>query len=288
MKKMYKHYIEKFYPVKNSATDEHFSEIEETSCTDPLLVEQGRTLTGFRFFDVDARKKENFVAGDIVNCSPMYYFGQRITLDIDSDFSCVALMKNYLQTYGLESAIFCKNGKIIKDIPDGAMTIEELKEVAKKEFGEKYIFDEGEFFKGLACCLSHAGSDVVYMENDSYWPLTDEVDLGTDEEVVVRTYSIYEDGYELVSKSSILPVDRLGVRNVSTYINLNQVMDLVEPLYLEHPYLNDIMSNVRVEVFASGTEGIENKMIDAAIEELDSKDVSEERLVYEKTRKNDN
>ena len=290
MGKVYKHYIEKFYPVRDSKSDEVFSEIEEVSYIDPLLIEHDGIMTSFRFFDVSARKKGNFVESDMVNCSPMYYFGQRVTLEDDTLYGCVSLMKSYLQMYGLESAIFCKNGKIIKDIPDEAMTILELKEIAKREFGEKFIFDEGEFFRGLACCLSYAGCDVTYMENDSYWPLSEEIDLGDEEEeVAVRTYSIYEDGYELVNKSSILPVDKLGVRNISTYINLNQVMDLVEPLYLEHPYLDSIMSNVRVLVFADGTSGIENKMIDAAIEEFDGRRSckNSDSYIYEKLRRND-
>lgn len=284
MKKTCKHYIEKIYPVKNSKTNEQVSMVEETLCTEPLMVDVDKTLTGFRLFDVVASKKGNVTVDDAIKCSPMYYQGQRITADDEEGvYGSVDLMKNYLKTYGLDSAIFCKNGSIIKDIPDGAMTVSEANAEAIKRIGEKYIFEEDAFFKGLACCLSYSGSDVTLTMHDAYWPLTDDIDLGDDEEaVVVRTYSIYEGEYELVSKSAILPTDKLGVSSVKTYLNLNQVMTMVEPLYQEHPFLNKVMQAVRVEVFENGANDIENKMLNAAIEMSNNNEDSAGTIVYEK------
>lgn len=288
MKNKYKHYVEKVY--RGSDTGENRSVVEETICEDPLLISPDKDLIGFRFFDARAIEEDGrVILKSKNNISPMYYFGQRVNVDDPEGIYCsVDLMISYLKTHGLDSAIFCKCGEIIKQIPKGAKTIKEVSEEVKKKIGEQYVFDEGDFFNGLASCLECMGGKVTLTVSDSFWPVTDDIDLGDDEEVaVVRTYCIYDDEFEVVQKHTVLGTDDLGDSRVKSYLDLNQVMSIVEPLYQEYPALSSIMSKVRVEVFANGCGDISNKMINAAIDTLANGDAYKTAVVYEKSRKHE-
>lgn len=288
MKKGYKQYIEKHYPVIGS--DEENIVIEEVSSVEPLLVNFSDKITCFRYFEAKPCKTDDgVVLKDRSNYSKMYYFGNRVSTDDEMGiYVSRDIMINYLKSNGYDNAIFCRNGKIVCNVSDDTLTMDEAKEIERRRIADTYVFNEEDFFTGLAMCLGYVGRDVSLMIHDSYWYLSDEIDLGEEEEMVpVRTYQVFEQTYPLVSKSSIIPGDTIGDTRIGTSINLNQIMDVVEPLYLEHPYLNGIMNKVKLDVFAGNSSSIKDLMFDAAIDRLDNREAYERAIVYEKTR-NDN
>ena len=250
MKKGYKQYIEKHYPVIGS--DEEDIVIEEVSSVEPLLVNFSDKITCFRYFEAKPCKTDDGVdLKDRSNYSKMYYFGNRVSADDEMGiYVSRDIMINYLKSNGYDNAIFCRNGKIVFNVSDDMLTMDEAKEIERRRIADAYVFNEEDFFTGLAMCLGYVGRDVSLMIHDSYWYLSDEIDLGEEEEMVpVRTYQIFEQTYPLVSKSSIIPGDTIGDTRIGTSINLNQIMDVVEPLYLEHPFLNGIMNKVKLDFF---------------------------------------
>lgn len=286
MKKGYKQYIEKYYPI--SGSDEENIVIEEVSSVNPLLVNFSDKITSFRYFEAKPSKTEDgIVLKDRSNYSKMYYFGNRVSADDELGvYISRDIMINYLKNNGYDNAIFCRNGRIVSNVSDDTLTIDEVKEIERKHIAETYIFNEEDFFTGLAMCLGYVGRDVSLMVHDSYWYLSDEIDLADEEEMVpIRTYQIFEQTFPLVSKSSIIPGGIIGDTRIGTSINLNEIMDVVEPLYLEHPYLSGIMNKVKLDIFAGSDDSIRDLMFDAAIDKLDNREVYEKAIIYEKTRK---
>lgn len=286
MKKGYKQYIEKYYPI--SGSDEENIVVEEVSSVNPLLVSFSDKITSFRYFEAKPSKTEDgIVLKDRSNYSKMYYFGNRVSADDELGvYISRDIMINYLKNNGYDNAIFCRNGRIVCNVSDDTLTIDEAKEIERKHIAETYIFNEEDFFTGLAMCLGYVGRDVSLMVHDSYWYLSDEIDLADEEEMVpIRTYQIFEQTFPLVSKSSIIPGGIIGDTRIGTSINLNEIMDVVEPLYLEHPYLSGIMNKVKLDIFAGSDDSIRDLMFDAAIDKLDNREVYEKAIIYEKTRK---
>ena len=286
MKKGYKQYIEKYYPI--SGSDEENIVVEEVSSVNPLLVSFSDKITSFRYFEAKPSKTEDgIVLKDRSNYSKMYYFGNRVSADDEMGvYISRDIMINYLKNNGYDNAIFCRNGRIVCNVSDDTLTIDEAKEIERKHIAETYIFNEEDFFTGLAMCLGYVGRDVSLMVHDSYWYLSDEIDLADEEEMVpIRTYQIFEQTFPLVSKSSIIPSSIIGDTRIGTSINLNEIMDVVEPLYLEHPYLSEIMNKVKLDVFAGSDDSIRDLMFDAAIDKLDNREAYEKAIIYEKTRK---
>ena len=273
MKKSNKIRIEKYYLNTDGQGERIYSVIEDFKEANPLLVCEERNLVGFSFLGDDKKIK--------------YYFGQRVTIyDEEGKYITVDLMKKYLREHGFEEAIFLKGGVIITDKVDMAKTIYEVQAETKRKLEESILFDAGEFFEGLGLCLGHAGCDITYTVSDSFWSLSDEIDLGVDEEeVAIRTYIIYEDGYNLLSKAFILGSNKLGNSDCKTFINFYDAMNISESLFLEHPYLSRIIACLKEDVlFSNNVENISDRMLDIAFNVVDGGKNSSESYRYYKTK----
>lgn len=286
MKKQCMHFIEKYYPNKDADNEKMFVMLSSADSLDPLDVEYTNGIMGFQFFDLTI-DDDGKIGDQRVNCSPTYFFGRRITLDdVEGVYCSVDLMKNYLRAKGLKEAIFCNNGRIIQDPTERTMTIDEYRNSLTKEQEEKCVFNESDFFNGLAQVLCALKNDITYMVNDEYWPLTEDIDFDDEEEnVVVRTYTIYEQEEKLISKSSIVKTKNLGATNIPTLINLNTAMEIVKPLYQEHPYLKEIMTKFRERVITTGCDDISNKLLDGIFEGTSSEDNNEANKILTNFKK---
>lgn len=131
MQIMTKHYVEMYFP---EFSDNNYpinkSVVKIVFERDPLKIYDD-LASCFRFFDVietisdtgevSSQKRKNY--------SPMYYFGERLSLKEISELGI--FWKNFCIEKGIKSIIRCYNGEFITNPSEGSMTIDELQEKVK-------------------------------------------------------------------------------------------------------------------------------------------------------------
>jgi len=264
MEKVVRHYIEKFFNRNSTGLNRFEVKASVIDSRNPLMIEEEKSLIGFRFFDVEEviydRNALNHMETE-KNYSGMYYFGERITcndLVLASDGDIIKRMQfDYLNRLGIGEAIFCeKTGEIIYPIIFEDRTIDEVKMDEIMRNARIIFVNQREFINRIVELLEVHNNIVSVIVSEIYYPIADVLTFDEVDDVcaIIRTYDLYVDEYKVLSSSAIVNDDRMELENKDTYIRLSDALDTVGLLYQEFPYLRCAMNKFMVELWDNNKE----------------------------------
>lgn len=276
------HYIEKIYNRREDDINDGI-EICRVNSRDPLAVEEEKGLVGFRFFDVDVDRYQNWDVvnfGYAKNYSGMYYFGKRLTYrELFSQAlkdPIKSLQLDYLNRCGVEEAIFCEaSGKIISHINEDDRTIDEVKVALVEEQASSIFITHQQFFNTIASSIEeHERKNESFVDvivSGSVCPLCEmEIPDVDSMSAIIRTYDFYVGENKEFSSSTIIPGDKIGNLGQETYFSLREALDIINPLYQDYPYLEEAIYDFKLS-FADEKTGPNSVSVNKALSKSDKK-----------------
>lgn len=232
---------------------------------DPLGIPVEKNLTYFRFFDA-VPLGDNCSLETASDYSCRYFLGKRLGyIDLNPEDFFDGMHIQYLDTKGVDKAIFCDSGMRFSNVEPSDKTIEEvIIERVENNFG--VLLNSNHFLNGISDILKEHGQEVsvetgeseillpsveqykktVTKERKESFPL---IDYTSSDSQLIRTSELIINGNVGMSLEAIAQPGK-----DETYFRLPNVEDGVRSLYQEFPYLEPAIKRLKLAIYEHGED----------------------------------